>query len=261
MGHLLWGLGKLVNDPSTAILDELRQRVFRKKEIVSSISLQEGATSRSESIEVRSIPLSDAANSTTNSFYTVQNNQTETATISVQTGTGQYTSRQVSIQVKRSLIEKYNKSTSVQATLQSDRCTGASVVVTKRDAKTMPMKLKVCRGHRDIVTILRQWPQIDHRMYQHISIFKSCMLSLKDFFNTFNIEKIENLPAAYAPEAETLKLYKSASLDCLVDNEKPRRRKSNTRHCVKPRILCENCVTVKCRDINYVPNKYNMRLN
>ncbi|CAH1646028.1 unnamed protein product [Spodoptera littoralis] len=261
MGHLLWSLGKLVNDPSTALLDELRQRVFKKREPIDSISIEEAAASGSESIEVKSIPLTDAANSTTNSFYTIKNNDAETATISVQTGSGYFTSRQVSIQVKGSVIGKHNKSTSVQATLQSDRCTGASVIITKRDAKTMPMKLKVCRGHRDIVAILRQWPLGDYRFYRHISIFQSFMLSIKDFLKSFSIEKIENLPACYAPESEMLKLYKSASIDYLVDNEKPHRRKSNTRYSVKPRILCENSVTLKCRDINYVQNKYNTGLN
>ncbi|KAF9418481.1 hypothetical protein HW555_004769 [Spodoptera exigua] len=261
MGHLLWGLSKLVNDPSTALLDELHQRVFRKKELKRSASLEEATISSSESVELKSIQLSDAANSTTNSFFTVKNNNPETATISVQTGTGYFTNHEVCIQVKRSLLGKHNKSTSVQSALQSDRCTGASVIITKRNAKTKPMKLKVCQDHRDIVTILRQWPLWDYSKYRHNSIFQSLKSSLTGILKSFNMEKIENLPAYYAPDAEMLKLYKSASLDRLVDIEKPHRRKSNTEHCVKPRILYENCVTLKCRGINYVQNKYNTRLN
>lgn len=261
MSRFLWSIGKLVNDPSTTLLNELRQHIFSKqRDTVPTPSDEEHpetpTTSRNE---VNCIQLVDAINSPTTSFVHHRYERPETRSRHIQAGSGIIKSRQVSIQCRGSHHTKPTKSTSIEhITVQRlDRSTGESRTAIKIDAQTRPPKLKICKQHRDVVSALRQWPLEEKRNVTSTSTkiaqLKSAFMRI---FGSLKLEKIQSIPnyTSRPPEKEVLRLYRIASLDLIINQEKRYRRKSKSRKAVKKLSKTRDSKTI-CHDINCVQNQ------
>lgn len=229
MSRLLWGVSKLVNDPSTALFNEIRQRIFRKNEDGTSIDGEDPDLSKSNDNNFNVLQMLDGSLPSTSRKY-IQSEKGPRCRY-VQVGNGFLHNRQVSIQCRRSVHGMLNKSTSIQQLRRSDRGTGGSRTVMNVDASTTPEKRKVCKQHLEVISALRNWPS-EEKSKTELVIKVSKREQIKNafyrFIHSLKIEKIQCIPPYRSPEKEEIKLYRCPSIN-LEDQEKTLRKRSKTR--------------------------------
>ncbi|XP_026737822.1 uncharacterized protein LOC113501040 [Trichoplusia ni] len=236
MSRLLWSVSKLVNDPSTALFNEIRQRIFRKNEDGTSIEGESPDLAIANN-DFNMLQLLDRTLPSTSHKFREEENEPRSR--HVQVGSGTLHHRQVSIQCRRSVHGMLHKSTSIQQIRRSDRGTGGSRTVIKIDASTMPKKLKVCKQHLEVISALQNWPT-EEKSKSEIEIKVSKIEQIKSalyrFVHSLKIEKIQCIPPYRSPEKEEIKLYRCPSIS-LESQKKTRRRRSRTRKLDKPTTL------------------------
>lgn len=234
MSHFLSHLGNLVNDPSTALFHELRLRIFSGSRDAEEAT-RAPTTSTTTRVDVKSIQVSDAACSTSSSFSVRRGKRPESHSISMQAGIGLDKRRQIGVQSQSSAaLGKRHKSTSIQPALHLDRSTDAAVQVMTKDAQTEPLKLKICKKHRDAVLSLRHFPQGRNIINKSNScVFAQLKSSISKVLNSLKLEKIQSIPLYVATDEDVFKLYRCASLDRNVERETKRPTKRKTRNPVK----------------------------
>ncbi|CAH0604753.1 unnamed protein product [Chrysodeixis includens] len=228
MSRLLWSVGKLVNDPSTALYNEIRHRLFSQNDTHIDGESPNLSASFDNNLEV--LQLLDG-NITSTSRKILQEEK-EPSSQYVQVGNGPH-NRQVSIQCRRSRHETLNKSTSVPRLHRTDRGTGSQTAI-KKDASTTPNKLRVCKEHVEVITALRNWP-IEERSQTELVTKVRRMDQIKNAFcrliSAMKIEKIESIHRYRPTEKEEIRLYRCPSISLEVPSiniEKIRKKKDRS---------------------------------
>lgn len=228
MSHFVWSLSKLVNDPTTEIINEIRQRIFRRdgtstRDIENEISVTVATTNNTD-------PLAQASNAATTTSKTICSKEkpklAEVRSRSIQVDSGSSRRRQISVQCQISHHKRPTKSTSTLHVTSINRSTGESRIAIKKDAETMPMKKKVCKLHRQTLSALEHWPN-QQRAIKNPNIGK--IGQLKETFlriaNSLKIEKIQCVPPYHPPEKPCIKLYKCESFN-ITTNKQVKRKKN-----------------------------------
>ncbi|XP_075970091.1 uncharacterized protein LOC142972687 [Anticarsia gemmatalis] len=226
MSQVIWGLSKLVNDPTTTLFQELRHRVFRAH---SSRSTEDSEEATAANNEVNPPEHNDAAISPKPSYSKGKPRIIEMKSKSTQVGNGMYKRHHASIQCQRSQHMKTCKTTSIPHVSRLDSSTGEAHVVDKKDAAINSLNPDVCKSHREVLWTLQRWrlrePEANHESNNILNQLKTILMRIA---KAFQMEKIQNIPPYRPPEKQFMRLYKCESLDLIKTRENQGRRKSKT---------------------------------
>lgn len=243
MSQLLWNLGNLVNDPSTALFQELRLRIFSRAHDAEPTTTSAPRTSTTPHFDVKSVQLSDAACSTSSAYTMRRSKQSESHSIYIQTGSEMRKCRHVGVQCPSSVTaSKHHKSTSIQSAPRLDCATDPAFKNATKDARTTPLKLTVCNQHRETVSALRELAAGSNtRNKSNKNKLEEWKSSITKILNLLKLEKIQSIPPYRGTEEEIIKLYRSASLDLNVKQGKKQRTKSK----ISWQIKCDENMALK----------------
>lgn len=236
MSGYLWGIGQLINDPSTHLITAIHKSIF-KKEYVYTASSNTRCKEKPELAAVLSS--SNNTNNKTNDSGCVASSSSKKVcelprvkSESVQVS-GLTRRRHVSTQCHGSVCKKLSRTTSSQQIDQLDRGTVVSYTVcsvtgAKKDVGTNTDKRKLCDQHRYVFAELCDWPKFNNRYgsSKDSGVFAQIKSRISSLVENCNIQKIECIPPYRPPEEQIVKLYKSANYENLAaEVVKSRQRK------------------------------------
>lgn len=212
MAHVLWSLGKLVNDPTTALFQEVRFRVFgsnidlsaSEEEPICSKNTVKPNTYYKTSRSIKGIVKYSKTCDTRDISELI-----EVRSKAVQVNFERRKHRQASIQCQN-LPHKTCKSTSTTIHIHSlDRSAGESQIIEKKDTETYPQEMRLCEAHYQAILQLQEWETLKHKLKIKKNS-KYCQLKsiLASLVNLLKIEKIESLTPHIHPNEQLMSLYK-----------------------------------------------------
>ncbi|CAB3242305.1 unnamed protein product [Arctia plantaginis] len=212
MSQFLWSLGKLVNDPTTALFQEVRFRVFGSNVDLSATEDEPICSKNTANPKphYKIPPTSKVILKSSKACDTRDISELiEVKSKSVQVNFERRKHRQVSIQCQN-LHHKTCKSTSTSLHIHSlDRSTGESQIVEKKDTETHPQEMKLCQSHYETLLQLQDWEALKQKLNSKKSS-KFCQLkaALANLASLLKIEKIESLSPHIHPNEQIMTLYK-----------------------------------------------------
>ncbi|CAF4771149.1 unnamed protein product [Pieris macdunnoughi] len=196
MSRYLWGIAQIVNDPSAELLNIIKSRIAsHTQENIpdSNNSAEEVILKKNKSVQV----------------CTFNPELSDKKPIEVQSKLIQVRSRTKLRQNMSSQCDPLNdfqsKATNTEHISTIDCGTSCDIYKFPRNAKTDPMKHKVCSEHRQVFNILENWS--DSRMQSNeTSDINSLWLKIKNNLKWFQIKKIESLPEYYQTDKHSIVL-------------------------------------------------------
>ncbi|CAH0720916.1 unnamed protein product, partial [Brenthis ino] len=213
MAQYLWGVAQLVNDPSSDLINIVRQSFVSNNAKPNPTDESQGNKELpkvAESKEVNHrvtflsgcVPQTSCARNDKNKQFSSKY---------VQVGQPICKCHEASVQSHKSWSIHVSKTTSTHVTRLS-RSTNTYEPTPKKDACTESMKQRICQNHRDVFNILKDWPRINLDRNNNGKKFTVRLKnSISKIINYFKIDKIQNFPEYHGPETNHLLLYKEVS--------------------------------------------------
>lgn len=207
MSKILWGIGQLVEDPSTTIINSLKKHIFNcAPDVPSEIEILEDVQqNKNEMNETCGSTSQEASCSKTILFKSK----------SVQIGTALVRRHNSSIQCSKFPLVRVCRTTSVPRIEHKDE-SASTTSIEKKDATTQPHKLEACEEHQQALKLLRKWPMVEtvldaaEKRRSKVSYIKAY---LSQVFELMKLEKIQNVPQYQSNDLEIMKLYKNANVE------------------------------------------------
>ncbi|XP_031768226.2 uncharacterized protein LOC113517381 [Galleria mellonella] len=221
MAGYLWGIGQLVNDPSSQIINAIQQHILRKQEekVCSTSSDQ---TKPQLEVVVNSDELFDIKTNNNNiATVTCNKKLSEYRSECTQIGNGSTKHRNVAVQCKKSFCNKTSRTTSIQQVNYIDNSTTTpSPGINRKNAQTNTFNNRICDEHQKVFTLLRDWSTIERlNVKVKLTLIERLKLNIQGILKLIQLNKIENIPRYHPCQKNVLRLYKSISLnDIKLDN-------------------------------------------